>query len=441
MFNKSTIFLFVLMILILLTACQDGQFTLPSAADFAEPSLTPEAAEGDVTGAAQAGTPEAEPVAAEAAEGDEADAAQADTTEAEPVETGTPEAEPVAAEAAEGDGSDAAQAYTPEAEPVAATSTATGVVFSEILIAVPGDNNREFIELYNPTETAVDLNGHSLWYRLDVDQEEVLLYTWEERAEVPPLGHYLLAREGQDFGLTPDVVFDAPLSQRKGGLVLRNAEGETVSQFGWGEAPEGFVAGTAVQALSDGASMERLPGGDAGHGTDSGDNAADFTAREEPNPQNSGSPATPLAGDHLLVSLAAPAEVEPGVEFDLVINVENQGTQDAPEITVALPTIPEFTLVTAPPGAEEAEGLLSWSLPGLEAGERVDSIVTVQSPFTYIDRTFSGAYAEADGWLRDYSAPQLTTMAGGAIPIATARELVDSTVSIEGVATMYTGGF
>ena len=68
-------------------------------------------------------------------------------------------------------------------------------------------------------------------------------------------------------------------------------------------------------------------------------------------------------------------------------------------------------------------------------------MVTLQSPFTYVDTLFSGAYAEADGWSRDYGEPQLMTMSGGAVPIATARELTDSTVSIEGVATMYTGGF
>ncbi|MCA9956991.1 MAG: hypothetical protein KC434_19815, partial [Anaerolineales bacterium] len=49
--------------------------------------------------------------------------------------------------------------------------------------------------------------------------------------------------------------------------------------------------------------------------------------------------------------------------------------------------------------------------------------------------------ADAEGYLAAFGQPQLISMAGGAIPIATARELVGSVVSVEGIATMYTGGF
>ena len=108
---------------------------------------------------------------------------------------------------------------------------------------------------------------------------------------------------------------------------------------------------------------------------------------------------------------------------------------------VGLPLPAEFTLLKGPEGAQEADGLLSWTLPGLDAGASVETAVTLQSPYTYIDTLFSGAYAGAEGWQRDYAAPQLTAMAGGAVPIATARELLDNNVSVEGVATMYTGGF
>ena len=40
-----------------------------------------------------------------------------------------------------------------------------------------------------------------------------------------------------------------------------------------------------------------------------------------------------------------------------------------------------------------------------------------------------------------FAAPQLISVAGGSVPIAAARELEGSVVTVEGVATMYTGGF
>ena len=39
------------------------------------------------------------------------------------------------------------------------SGAAQGVVISEVLVGVPGDNNREFIELYNASDAAVDLDG------------------------------------------------------------------------------------------------------------------------------------------------------------------------------------------------------------------------------------------------------------------------------------------
>ncbi len=330
----------------------------------------------------------------------------------------------------------------PAPDPAAGSgSGAEGVLFSEVLIGAPGDNNREFIEFYNAGDLALNLDGYSLWYRLDDGQEPQQVYTWHGRAEAPPLGHFLLVREGQDFGLIPDGYFDVPLSQRKGGLVLRDAAGQDVAVFGWGEAPPDFVAGSGAAVPGDGASMERLPGGDVGHSQDSGDNAADFVANDSPNPQNSGSPATPLAGEHLEVILQAPETVQPGVEFDLILTVTNQGSATAENIEIGLPIVETFAVVQVPEGAEEVSGLLTWTLPNLGAEESMQAAVTLQSPFTYVDTIFSGAYAQAEGGLPDYGAPQLTTMAGGAIPVATARELLDSTVSIEGIATMYTGGF
>ncbi|MBE0688134.1 MAG: hypothetical protein IH585_19225 [Anaerolineaceae bacterium] len=39
------------------------------------------------------------------------------------------------------------------------------LVISEILAGVEGNNNLDFIELYNPTQEMENLQGYSLWYQ------------------------------------------------------------------------------------------------------------------------------------------------------------------------------------------------------------------------------------------------------------------------------------
>lgn len=80
-------------------------------------------------------------------------------------------------------------------------------------------------------------------------------------------------------------------------------------------------------------------------------------------------------------------------------------------------------------------------MPEVAANSSDTVAITLLSPFTYTDTLLTGYYADADGYLAAFGQPRLISMAGGAIPIATARELVGSVVSVEGIATMYTGGF
>jgi len=81
--------------------------------------------------------------------------------------------------------------------PTAGPSQASGVVISEVLAGVQGNNNLEFIELYNASEEIVDLQGWTLWYRLATSEDDLLVYRWKRQALIPPHGHYLLVRAGQ----------------------------------------------------------------------------------------------------------------------------------------------------------------------------------------------------------------------------------------------------
>ncbi|MCP4419115.1 MAG: hypothetical protein GY805_21070, partial [Chloroflexi bacterium] len=317
----------------------------------------------------------------------------------------------------------------------------SSILISELLLAVPGDNQQEFIELYNSTEDVQSLAGWTLWYRLKESQDEQLVIAWEDDDEIPGLGHYLLGHDAQDVGALPDSLFELNLSERKGGLLLRDAAGETVDVAGWGEdSPEGYFAGEPIAAPESGASLERLPGGDAGNGQNSGDSASDFAALSAPNPQNSGSLVTPQPADLLSLSLVAPEVVQPGTEFVVAVEVTNVSETAVSNITVSIPIAPYFELLVLSNGAELANGRLSWNIPELAANASQTAEIRLNSPFTYVDTLLKGSFVAADGRLTTFGPVQLIAMAGGSVPIGTARTLEGSTVSIEGVATMHTGG-
>lgn len=329
-----------------------------------------------------------------------------------------------------------------EVPPVEPERTPGRIVIDEVIPGVPGDNNYEFVELYNAGTEPVDLRGWSLWYRLADNQEEKRVFIWTAHTDVPGYGHYLLVRAGSDVGTVPDAMFNVPLFERKGGLVLRDADHAPVDALGWGAAPQDFVEGTPAPAPADGASLERKPGGEAGSAVDTGDNSADFVARAQPDPQNSGSPITPLLAQRLVIAGTAPASITPGTEFAYQIGVENRTGIALGDGVVAVPVPPGFEALAVPPEAVQTDGTVRWPLPPLADGERASWTLTLRSPWNYGAFFAGGYYVESTAWpLRAYGALVPITIEGGAIPIGTARMLEGKVVTVEGIATMYTGGF
>ncbi len=316
------------------------------------------------------------------------------------------------------------------------------ILISEVLLGVPGNNQQEFIELYNTREEALNLEGWTLIYRLKDDQDEQLVIAWETGNEIPGLGHYLLAKEGQAVGAIPDAVFSLSLSERKGGLLLRAPGGDVIDRVGWGDdAPQGYFAGSPATAVRDGGSLERLPGGADGNQTNHGDNAADFIINAAPNPQNSGSPMTPFPPDTLAIRLETPDTVAPSQTFDYQLIIENLASVAAANVRVSVPVPDSFTVLDMPAGAVREAGRVQWTIPQIGLGESAAAAVTLESPAAYVDTLVRDYYAEADGLVRAYGPLRLQTMAGGSVPIAAARELPSGIITVEGVATMYTGGF
>ena len=153
---------------------------------------------------------------------------------------------------------------TPVPTPTATPAPVTPLVISEVQTGATGNNNLEFIELYNATAEPLDLAGYQLVYRLAASREDMPVYAWTESTLVPAHGHYLLVRVGQEVGVVPDAEFDQPINTKGGGLALLDPDGDVVDSVGWGNAPEVFTEGSPAPVPENDTSIERLPGGEDG---------------------------------------------------------------------------------------------------------------------------------------------------------------------------------
>jgi len=318
-----------------------------------------------------------------------------------------------------------------------------GLLISELLPGVHAvNNNLEFIELYNPGSQAIDLAGWSLWYQLADGRDEELIHAWEGRSDIPSQGHYLLVHAGQDVGNIGDVEYTTSLFEKKGGLALRDADGDITDTLVWGEGPANYLTGAPAPPPEGGASLERLPGGDEGNGYSSRDDAVDFVANPTPNPQNSGDPVTPLAEGQIAIRLEVPHGVEPGSEVAYTVEIKNLSGDSLSELRALIPIPAEFKVIALPQGATLSAGWVEWRVTDLAGGATKSETILLQSPRTYLSTLIRGYYVESvNGEDRAYGPLQPLAVEGGAIPIATARGLEGKRVTVTGVATMYSGGF
>jgi predicted extracellular nuclease len=322
-----------------------------------------------------------------------------------------------------------------------APTTKPAALISEVLAGIEGDNLYEYIELYNPGSDRQEIYGWSLEYKLNSGGETIPLYVWQTPASIPPHGHLLLVHRGFDVGVQPDGYFDQALNLPRGGLRLLDAEGLERDALGWGDAPAGFFEGHPAPGMDNGISLERKPGGPGGNGHDQGDNLADFMLQPRPIPQDSASPGTPDLGVPFQLELGAPETLAPGDEFQLSLRLRNTGQADLNDLALQLP-IPEDLDVRKPPsGIVITDGLATWTSGELPSGSEQTWTFEAKAPWTYLTFILRDIFARDDTGNYAYAQPAWIQVKEGVIPMSVARDLVDSQVMVEGIATMYTGGF
>ncbi len=214
---------------------------------------------------------------------------------------------------------------------------------------------KDFIELYNPTDEPIDLNGWSVQYGSSGGS------TWQVTALTGTIGahgYYLISEGGGAAGNdlpTPDATGGISMSGTSGKVALLNtttqAKGEVpenaVDFVGFGSA-NGFEGLAPTKTLSNTKSAQRRPYSNVdpspgkGNAWDTDDNAADFYVGPVAEPKNTASPAEePMVpqislqpkGNHIqflqqdtLVTIKGSAEAAEADSTIRVYNTASKGT-------------------------------------------------------------------------------------------------------------------
>jgi predicted extracellular nuclease len=316
------------------------------------------------------------------------------------------------------------------------------VLISEVLAGVEGNNNYEFIELYNTGAVPVDLQGLSVWYQLPTEEASHVVFGWDEQSYIPAKGHYLLVRSGEDIGITPDAEFAQSLNTTGGNLWLLDSEDERIDALAWGTASGKLGEGEPAPGMQNGFSLERLPGGDAGNSKDTDDNKADFSLQPIPSAQNVASSRTPGGEQPLGISIALPDQVKPGDEFSLEISIENRSSSPYRDLHIVVPLPSELDVSPLQADFTLQDDIAIWMIDSLPKGESSRAALLLDAPWAYFDLEFSNIHAELpDQSTFVFAETRRVQIEGGTIPIVVARDLIRSEVIVEGIASMYTGGY
>ena len=189
------------------------------------------------------------------------------------------------------------------------------VVISEIATKGPGGPDDEFVELYNPTPSAVDLSGWSLQYRSATGSSFSVFKALPAGTTIAAHGYLLVGHNSyDDTAVAADVNYSSGLSGNGGTVALVSSSTALLDLahptlidmvgYGTGATFEGETGPAAIHATdgsmerkanaaSDAASMETGADALAGNGHDTDDNAADFVVRATRDPQNAASAPEP----------------------------------------------------------------------------------------------------------------------------------------------------
>lgn len=169
------------------------------------------------------------------------------------------------------------------------------VVISEFRTRGPNGANDEFIELYNNSDSPIDLNGWKIKGSNSSGTTSTRV-TISQFTIIPARGHFLAtnsATGGYSGTIAGNQTYASGVTD-DGGIALTLPDDTVIDQVGMSTGSafkEGPILAVLTGTLDQ--SYERKPGGLSGSTQDTGDNKADFQLRQPGDPQNLSSNPTP----------------------------------------------------------------------------------------------------------------------------------------------------
>jgi uncharacterized repeat protein (TIGR01451 family) len=282
----------------------------------------------------------------------------------------------------------AAGMFSPRMEGVEAMPNqlpATDVVISEFRFHGNGGANDEFVELYNPTNTPVDISG---WLIRSSNASGTIT----NRATIPastiilPGQYYLIAHPNYSGPITVDLSYSSVGNgiTDDGGVALIRSDGTTVNDQVGLSSGSFYKEGTPQSALSADTDQgyERKIGGLSDSCQDDGNNINDFQLINPSNPQNSSAPRR-LCGVNADLQLSiSTSNLFPIIGENVVftITVINYGVTTATNVTVRdnLLTIPvDMTYVSDTGLGSYNNSTGAWGIGALASGASAVLSITV----------------------------------------------------------------
>jgi hypothetical protein len=150
-------------------------------------------------------------------------------------------------------------------------------VINEIMTGTNASASNEFVEIFNPCSSTLQLSGWQLVYRSASGTSDNSLYAWTSGSI--GAGSYALIGGTGWTGSTPDGTLTSGLGSSGGGVGLADDNATLVDSMGYGSATNSLIEGNAAAAPSGGGSVGRSP-----NGVDTDDNSADFASFDSPTP-------------------------------------------------------------------------------------------------------------------------------------------------------------
>lgn len=231
-------------------------------------------------------------------------------------------------------------------------AVSTTVVISEFRTVGPSGGNDEFIELYNLSNSPVDISGWTIRGSNNAAGVSIRL-TVTASTSIPAHGHFLAtnsAASGYSGSVPGNQTYTTGITN-DGGIALFNAAATIVDQVGMSTG-SAYKEGTVLTPLTTNTNRgyERKPGGASGGTQDTDNNSSDFQLLTPSDPQNLASPPTPPVNQAIIPTCPNPPTTTQGTAtFSSVSATDSDGTVINAIITSAAVT--GITLDSVTPAA------------------------------------------------------------------------------------------